>query len=410
MNLKEQREAKVKAAQELITKAREGSLTADERKSLDGLVEEAKALSAIIEKNNELDSMLEAVPSAGVVAGKKSANDYPATLGHFAFKQLADNGTLGGIKSGAKLQASTTEYKAAGDPTLVPAVLGGTTQLLLPDIDKNIVRRHEQSPTIASWLGAGTVASNALTYFVEKAWEASTNGKFTTVAEGAAKPGMTPPSYDQVTETLKKIAGWIKLSTEMAEDADFLISEINNRLLFQLTLAEEDQLLNGDGVGTNLKGLLLREGLQTHSISSAAGNIDGIYEAMNKVYLKTGLRADGIVINPADYQQIRLSKDGNQQYYAGGPFMGQYGVGGVLQDPPIWGIPVIQTTAVTKGTVLLGAGKQAATVYRKGGLRVEAANVDRDDYTKNLFTVLAEERLLLAVRRPDAFVKVTLGA
>jgi len=60
--------------------------------------------------------------------------------------------------------------------------------------------------------------------------------------------------------------------------------------------------------------------------------------------------------------------------------------------------------------VLIGADKAAATVYRKGGIRVETSNADGNDFTKNQFTILAEERLALAVRRPDAFVKLTLGS
>ena len=77
-----------------------------------------------------------------------------------------------------------------------------------------------------------------------------------------------------------------------------------------------------------------------------------------------------------------------------------------MQDPPLWGLNTIQSTAVPEGTALIGAGKTAATVYRKGGVRVETSNVDGEDFTHNRFTILAEERLTLAVRRPDAFAQI----
>jgi HK97 family phage major capsid protein len=57
----------------------------------------------------------------------------------------------------------------------------------------------------------------------------------------------------------------------------------------------------------------------------------------------------------------------------------------------------------------VGAFKQAATVYRKGGVRVESTNSHASDFTSNLVTVRAEERVALAVRRPFGFVKVTLN-
>jgi hypothetical protein len=51
---------------------------------------------------------------------------------------------------------------------------------------------------------------------------------------------------------------------------------------------------------------------------------------------------------------------------------------------------------------------QGATVYRKGGVRVESTNSHDDDFTSNLVTVRAEERLALAVRYPAGFCQVTL--
>lgn len=418
MNITEEQKKLQEKAASLVEKTRAGeALTDEERAELSDLKAKSLDLKKIIDDANDAESLLAGLGEPISAAERKSAQDQikrNLTIGEHFVTGMKANGTLARIKGGMRVaQTDLPEFlggsKAAGDVHLFPNMTEGTPHLIEPDIDRNIVKQYVQRPTIAGWLGAGNIASNAITYFVEKVWDTEANGDFQTVAENAKKPGMTAPNYTEVTETLKKIAGWIKLSMEMAEDASFLVSEINNRLMLQLTLFEEQQLLFGDGKGTNVLGLMNRSGLQTKTSASVAENMDSIYKAINAVYLKTGFRADGIVINPADYEALRLLKDSNGQYFAGGPFAGQYNVGGILQDPPIWGLQTIQTTAIPAGTVLVGAGNQGATVYRKGGIRVETSNVDGEDFTHNRFTVLAEERIALAVRRPDAFVKLTLA-
>ena len=413
MNLKEQREEILSKSAALIEKVRNGeALTEEENAELVQLKSDAASLKERLDNASEAEALMKSLGSRDVAVKEEVA---PArSLGDYFVKGANSAGVLSRLKAGNRVSAfdlpEFTGSKAAGDVIKLDGLQQTAGHLITPDIDRNIVTAYVQRPTIAAWLGEGTIASNAIVYFVEKVWDKSANGNFKTVAEGGDKPGMTPPGYQEVTEVLKKLAGWIKLSMEMAEDAAFLVSEINNRLLLQLLIAEEQQLLSGDGAGTNIKGILNREGLQVKTSANAAGNLDAVYESLNAVFTKTGLRADGIVINPADYEKFRLLKDNNGQYVAGGPFTGQYGVGGVLQDPPLWGLTTIQTTAIPAGTVLIGAGKAAATVYRKGGIRVETSNADGNDFTKNQFTILAEERLALAVRRPDAFVKLTLGS
>jgi HK97 family phage major capsid protein len=135
---------------------------------------------------------------------------------------------------------------------------------------------------------------------------------------------------------------------------------------------------------------------------------DALFRAITKVQTATGLPADGIIINPADYQKLRLSKDANDQYFGGGFFSGQYGNGGVISQPPLWGMTTVVTAAVAAGTAVVGAFKQAGTVYRKGGVRVESTNSDLGKFTSNIITTRIEERVALAVRIPLAIVKVTL--
>ena len=129
---------------------------------------------------------------------------------------------------------------------------------------------------------------------------------------------------------------------------------------------------------------------------------------MTKVQTATGMAADSIIINPVDYQALRLSKDANGQYYGGGFFSGLYGVGGIDFQPPIWGLKTVVSAAVAAKTVVVGALKPASTVYRKGGVRVESTNSDQGKFTKDIVTTRIEERLALAVRVPAAIVRTTL--
>ena len=411
----EQRDTALKAARDLAEKAKteERELTLEEAQEINekgALIEELNEKIKAAKSANDLLASLGAPKSA---EQEKAEQDFLGlTLGDYATTNLKDS--LANIKAQRRGITASTGHefplagvKAPGDPHQVSTT---GTGLLEPQIDTNIVRQHVERPTIANWLGSGSITATALKYFVEKAFDPSVGGNFKYVGENQKKPGITFPEYDEVTESLKKVAGWIKISDEMAEDLPFLVSEINNRLLYQLLMFEENELLNGTGEGTSIQGIFNREGVQTEVSGGVQDNLDALYRSLTKVQTATGLTADGVVMHPLDYQALRLSKDANGQYLAGGPFTGSYGQGGFAMQPPIWGQTPIITTAIPQGKALVGAGKQAATVYRKGGIRVETSNIDGEDFTHNRFTVLAEMRELLAVRQPAAFVEVTLAS
>lgn len=379
----------------------ERSLTADEIKEVTDFVGQIKAFDEQIKSSVDAQALLDSIGSMPE-AETKSSDGSEITLGRHFVKNAF--GQLSSMKSVRGMNLAVPEFKAATDTHLTTTTGAG---IILPEYDKTIVTGKRERLVIADWLGAGTLSGNTITYFTESA---AFEGAITTVGEGTLKPQLHFPDYDPVTETLRKIAGFIKISSEMTEDAAFLVSEIEGRLLYQLRVAEESQLLSGNGTGTNVLGLLNRSGLQTETAAGQADVFDAIFRSLTKVQTATDLDADGVVINPIDYQALRLSKDGNGQYIAGGPFQGQYGNGGSLDNPPIWGKTTIVTSAIAAGTILVGAGKLAATVYRKGGLSLQATNTNEDDFVNNKLTILAEERIALAVRRASAFVKITIGA
>jgi len=400
MKLKALRAAAIKAGADIIAKARaEGrDLTDDERATLQAKQAEVAELTVKIDQSDADAELMKQF----VVSGAPEDDDAPASsLGaHFA-KSIGEDG-LRRLKSHRGASFAAPEFKAATDAQVGPAAFSP----LRTQVDKTIVRAYRRA-TVSDLLGTGTlgVGTNAVTYFVEGAAE----GNFATVAEGGQKPQLHIADPTSRTDAAKKIAGWWDTADEMIEDLDFWVSEINNRGLYLLSQVEESQLLNGDGTGSNIQGLLARSGIQTETQAVAPDSAqDAIFRAMMKVQTATGLAADAVIINPADYQTLRLAKDTNGQYFGGGFFTGLYGVGGVEFQPPLWGLKTVVSSAVAAKTVVVGALQTAATVYRKGGVRVESTNSDQGKFTKDIVTTRIEERVALAVRIPAAVVKVTL--
>lgn len=421
MDLKERKKLLVEEANGIMaaTKSVGKPMTDEQRARLTEILGESKSIDKDLERIETDAKLAEDIKGLGAPGGGAPV---PGTgpeekgrgggghqevsaksLGEHFIKALGDDtGILG--TSGAKFAAPEFEIKAPA----TQAVTGWAEGVpLLTEYDRTIVQARRERLTIADLCGSGTISGNAISYFVEAAMQ----GGFGTVAEGAQKPRISFDNPTAKVDALKKIAGWIDMTDEFIEDLGFLKSEIDTRLLYQLGLFEENQLLSGDGTGQNVLGLRNRSGVQVQAApTDEADNADAVFQAMTKVSTATSLTADGLIIHPLDYERFRLNKDGNGQYYGGGYFQGQYGNGGMLDNPPLWGLRTVVTTAATQGEIFLGNYRIGATVYRKGGVRVEAANTHADNFTTNKVTIRAEERVALAVRYPAAFVKVALAA
>jgi len=397
------RAALLKSALAIINPVKEAGrpLTEDESAEVNALAEKIEAKDAEIAATRKSHDLVSRLGGLGAVQlGAADGNDNPPakSLGEHFVK----NADLGAARRGSRFSVSAPEFKAAGDTQVV----GSTFADVLTTFDTNVITTPRRRLTVADLLGSETISGTAITYFVEAARE----GDFAFVGENAQKPQLHYADPTPVTEALRKIAGFIKESDEIVEDLPWLVSAINNRLLYDLAVFEENALLSGDGTGGTMTGLLNRSGIQVESAAAAADNADALFRAMTKIPIGSGLDADGVVLNPTDYQALRLSKDGNGQYFGGGFFQGEYGNGSVMVQPPVWGLRTVVTPAIPAGTALVGAFSQGGSVVRKGGVQVEATNSHADDFTNNRITIRAEERLLLAVRRPAAFVDVTLSS
>jgi len=409
MNPKEKLAALIKAAREVAEKAKgeNRALTPEEQTDLDGKMAEINQLKADIAAGEKSAATLAALDQmAAEIPGdaKPGGDERPAkSLGEHFVKHA--HARMIETKGQSNVTVGAPEFVPSKAATDSHAVGGWTDGVpYLTDFDRTVVQAPRIRLTIDDLLAQGTVSGNAISYLVEGALE----GGFATVAEGGAKPQMHFVNPTQKTDALKKIAGFIDLTDEFLEDAEFLKSEIDIRLLYELAYIQEQQLLNGNGTGQNILGVLNRSGVQTEASAGPTDNFDAVFRAMTKVETNAQLPVDGLVVHPNDYQRFRLTKDGNQQYYGGGPFAGQYANDGLVLQPPLWAQKTVVTPAIAEGTVAVGSWKLAATAYRKGGVRVESATQHASNFTSNLVTIRAEVRRALAVRKPLGFCKVAL--
>lgn len=368
MNLKERLAA--------LLKDMENAETLEDAQRIKGEIDAVNEKIALAEEKSRI---LDGLKASDPVEAKGA--EAPArTLGEHAARAVKGHNAMV-----EKFAVTAPDFKAAAVMQLPSTVSAATT-----DVDTRIVEGYRRPLMIADLFGSESISGNALTYYVESS---TVEGGVGTVAQGATKPLTSFGNPTAVTVALDKIGAHYKETAELVEDTPWLASSINGRGMYLHELYVENYLL---GKLANTSGIQTGEGIDA----------DAIFGAMMKVQTATGFAADAIVINPADYQTLRLAKDANNQYYGGGYFYGIYGQGQVSEQPPLWGLRTVVTSAVDAGTVYVGAFKLGGSVIRKGGVSVNIANTNEDDFIKNVITILIEERLALAVRYPGAFVKL----
>jgi HK97 family phage major capsid protein len=278
--------------------------------------------------------------------------------------------------------------------SLTTDALGSAGDLVVPQRGA-LVDAVERRMTIRDLLMPGNTNSGSIQYPKETGF---TNSAATqTETAGTAKP-QSEIKFDIVTATVTTIAHWVLATRQILDDAPMLRSYIDGRLRYGLRYAEELQLLNGDGTGTNLNGVYTQATAlgANPAVVASPTKMDVLRYAMLQAELAE-LPSSGIVLHPTDWAGIETTKDADGRYIIGNP-------ASQLQ-PRLWGLPVVATQAMTVDKFLVGAFGTAAQIFDRQDARVELSTEDSDNFRKNLVTILAEERLALAVYRPEAFIK-----
>lgn len=220
------------------------------------------------------------------------------------------------------------------------------------------------------------------------------------VAEGAQKP-YSNYGWEKATANVKTIAHLAKITRQALDDAPRLQGEVDSEMRYGLALAEDAQILNGDGTGENLLGLMLQATAYAAPANVTIPNMTRI-DKLRLALLQASLGlypSDAIVTSETDWAVIELTKDSAGGYIFANPL--------AMAGPTLWGKRVVPTNSMAIGSFLAGAFKMAATLYDRLAVEVLISSENADDFEKNLLTMRAEERVALAVKRPAALIKGT---
>lgn len=224
-----------------------------------------------------------------------------------------------------------------------------------------------------------------------------------TQAEKAIK-GQSNISFEMRSTPVRTIAHWIPATRQVLADEGQLRNYIDTRLVYGLKVVEDEQLLYGTGVGTDIQGLMTHPRVQHYYGGDAADEKHTMIDSVRLAMVLTEdaeYPSDGVVLNHRDWARIETLKGSDGHY-----LWVQVTVGGQRQ---LWRVPVVSTSAMTEGEFLTGAFGLAATLWDREQANVRVAEQHADFFVRNQVVILAEERLALANYRPEAFVNGTFA-
>lgn len=374
-------------------------------KELKGLIEDIATLRDVSAWSSEAEyKSVAAEVAAGVEA---EVTHYRSQSVGDAFVNSEEFKSLQGGKSGANMASpfvtKTLEQKDvySGLPTGTPGSFGAVER-------DGIVPIAQRRSRVRDLFPSRTTNAAVIEYFRQTGF---TNAADTVAERSGSNFGAKPQStmtFVGEQAPVRTIAHWEAAHRNVLSDEPQLRSIIDNELLYGLRLTEDNQILSGSGTGEDLAGILNNSSIQTYAWSSGATTpvadtkADAVRRAATLAYLAY-YEPTGIIVNPNDWEDIELTK--NSQ----GTYLLAISVAGGAESR-IWRIPVIDTPAIASGTALIGAFGTGAQLYDREAASIRISEQHSDFFVRNAVVVLAEERLALAVKRPESFVKVTFDA
>lgn len=408
------------------------AVTLDDGSKIDGIsIDEAKAKSFRSAKR-EADAIMSEIknlrgegPNAEIKAFLEGKDGGSAAVAAFQrsggqnFGQLLQGKTLGekwteseawksfqakgfhGNSEGMKIEGINLGALAQAKDVFT-SMVDTVTPLGFGSVQRDpMIDRRQRTSRVRDLFPVATTAANLIEFFRVSGF---TNASAPVPERSGGAFGLKPQSdleFEPDSAPVRTIAHYEVAHRNVLDDEPQLRSVIDNELLYGLRLTEDAQILSGDGTGENLRGILNTPGVQSYSAPVNTTRTDAIRQAITRSVLAY-YDPTGLVIHPLDWEAVELQKDNQGAYIV----TAAVAVGAVKQ---IWRLPVVDTPAIAQGTYLVGAFGLGATLYDRQSANIRIAEQHADFFIRNAVAILAEQRLALAVKRPESFVKMNIA-
>lgn len=416
---------------ELLAKARElsskDSPSEDEQKDLADTMVAAKSLAGKLATDAQIDEFTSGISEdAGAPRKDVHPDVYVGRDGRFGVfaERKGFDAAVKAWKSGQGAQAPwgfDVRYKDFPGSPLNPnmngtvtserdaseGVLRGTEDgnqnsgVVSPFYYPGIIEPPTRQPVVADLFAQGSTESNMVRLIRETV---TVNGAKAT-AEG--KPyGKSEIEVGPMDYPVKDVTTILAVTEDMLQDVSAMSSYLGMRLAKFVQLAEEAELLDGDGTGAHLLGISNTPG-RTISAQGADNIATAVLKLTSKVYKKSFIDPTWVLMSPTSWATYASARTGS----LGGVDTGEY-----LGGPPslsavrsVWGLPITVSPLVADDRIFVG-NPAAAMVFRNGGLRVESSTGFGTFFGEGLVAIRGKVRSAFAVLRPQAIGELILGS
>ncbi|POP44931.1 phage major capsid protein [Superficieibacter electus] len=369
-----------KAEEALNEAKKQGQLSAETKETVDkmavelnGLKEAEKTLKATL---GELEQHVAQMPLA-------NALKVVETVGQQVISAEALKAFAASVEGGKRVSIPVKAAILSGD-----VAEGVVEPQRLPGIDT----APKQRLFIRDLIAPGRTTSPAIFWVQQTGF--TNNAKV--VPENTTKPYSDIQFATKITP-VTTIAHMFKASKQILDDFAQLQSTVDAEMRYGLKYAEEQEILFGDGSGVHLHGIVPQASKFDPAFQVEQQNgIDDLRLAMLQAQLAR-FPASGHVLHFIDWAKIELTKDSLGRYILANP--------AGLTGPTLWGLPVVATAAAQFiGKFLTGAFNAGAQIFDREDANVVISTENADDFEKNMISIRCEERLALAVKRPESFI------
>lgn len=373
-------EFSIKAESALSEAKKAGNLSAETKAAVDEL---ALKFNSLTEAEKQLKAKLGEVEQEFARLPSASAPQNRDSLGQTVIKSEALKAFAASLEGGKRVNIPVSAALLSTD-----VAQGVVEPQRLPGIDTPAKQRL----FIRDLIAPGRTTSPAIFWVQQTGFVNAAK----VVAEGMAKPYSSINFASKLTG-VSTIAHMFKASKQIMDDFAQLQSTIDVEMRYGLKYAEEQEILFGDGTGVHLHGIVPQASVFDPAFEvEARSGIDDLRLAMLQAQLAR-LPASGHVLHFIDWAKIELTKDSLGRYILANPLG--------LAGPVLWGLPVVATEAAGfQGKFLTGAFQTGAQLFDREDANVVISTENADDFEKNLISVRCEERVALAVKRPEAFI------